>query len=148
MSLSPRRGFFCCRTTTGGYHPRLWSVVSSRLLASRHELLFVRKTDRKGPRRKRENFPRTAIIFLSGQENKPLDLRNKMFRALLTNYFQGLKIYFQSLIIYFQGLVIYFQALKIILSHAKKTFIQEEIEFYYCPLKVFILVCTLDNIGT
>jgi len=64
------------------------------------------------------------------------------------NYFQGLKIYFQSLIIYFQGLVIYFQALKIILSHAKKTFIQEEIEFYYCPLKVFIIVCTLDNIGT
>ena len=32
---------------TGGKHPRLWSVVSSRLLAGLHELLFVRKSDRK-----------------------------------------------------------------------------------------------------
>ena len=26
-TLSPRRGFFCCRTTTGGLHPRLWSFA-------------------------------------------------------------------------------------------------------------------------
>ena len=56
MSLSPLRGFLCCCNITGGYHPRLWSVVSSRLLASLHELLFVRKSDRKGPIRKREKF--------------------------------------------------------------------------------------------
>ena len=56
MSLSPLRGFLCCCNITGGYHPRLWSVVSSRLLASLHELLFVRKTDRKGSIRKREEF--------------------------------------------------------------------------------------------
>jgi len=30
-------------------------------LASLHELLYVRKSDRKGPIRKREKFPRTAI---------------------------------------------------------------------------------------
>ena len=56
MSLSPLRGFLCCCNIIGGYHPRLWSVVSSRLLASLHELLFVRKSDRKGPIRKREKF--------------------------------------------------------------------------------------------
>ena len=62
MSLSPLRGFLCCCNITGGYHPRLWSVVSSRLLASLHELLFVRKSDRKGPIRKRERFSSDSNI--------------------------------------------------------------------------------------
>ena len=44
-TLSPCRGFFCCRTTTGGLRPRLWSFVSSRLMVSPNELLFVRKAD-------------------------------------------------------------------------------------------------------
>ena len=52
------------RKTTGGGHPRLWSVVSSRLLVSLHELLFVRKTDGKGPKRKREKFfPGQQYLF-------------------------------------------------------------------------------------
>ena len=31
-SLSPLRGFFGCRTTTGGLRPRLWSLVPSGLI--------------------------------------------------------------------------------------------------------------------
>ena len=46
-------------------HPRLWSVVSSRLLASLHELLFVRKTDGKGPKRKREKYSPDSNNFLT-----------------------------------------------------------------------------------
>ena len=56
MALSSFQDFLCRRNITGGCHPRLWSFVSSRLLASLHELLFVRKTDGKGPKRKREKF--------------------------------------------------------------------------------------------
>ena len=51
------------RKNTGGKHPRLWSVVSPRLLASLHELLFVRKSDRKGPIRKREKFSPDSNTF-------------------------------------------------------------------------------------
>ena len=83
MALSSFQDFLCHRNITGGCHPRLWSVVSSRLLASRHELLFVRKTDRKGPKRKRENFPRTAIkqnpagCFCScGTESRVISLKH------------------------------------------------------------------------
>ena len=31
-TLSPRRGFFCCRTTTGGLRPRLWSFAPPVLI--------------------------------------------------------------------------------------------------------------------
>ena len=59
MSLSlcrPFGAFSVVAILPGVNTPRLWSVVSSRLLASLHELLFVRKTDRKGSIRKREEF--------------------------------------------------------------------------------------------
>ncbi len=75
MSLSPLRGFLCRRNITGGSslrsgaggeHPRLWSFVSSRLLASPYKLLFVRNTDGKGPKRKREKFsPDSNNLFIA-----------------------------------------------------------------------------------
>ena len=69
-TLSPRRGFFCCRTSTGGSSlrsgaggrpPRLCSVVSSRLWASPisyYSLGTQMERDLKGRGR---SFPRIAI---------------------------------------------------------------------------------------
>ena len=73
MALSSFQNFFCRRNITGGYHPRLWSFVSSRLLASLHELLFVRNTDERGPKRKRGKFSQDSnICFVCFAERRKM----------------------------------------------------------------------------
>ena len=75
MALSSFQDFLCHRNITGGCHPRLWSFVSSRLLASSHKLLFVRSTDGKEPKRKREKLSQDSnicfVCFAEGQEMTP-----------------------------------------------------------------------------